>query len=243
MHFIEVINNMFTVGLPLVGLTGTLNAIVSLYIASRLYGTYKANKQQSHKSFLFFFLYFGIFYTLFATTQLVLWRDSGVLIGISHVISYFFLYLSLGYLISVPYHVKGQHELAQAAWLTLFVINLLFFVIRIIDFTPSQQIALSSYVYWQPVFAEWVRIATGVLAVITAINVTTFFCRYGMQNKHQPIVFKRSIWIGVGIGVLMLAAILAFIAAPSGSAPFVFVATFLVLAGLLTTHHGLRYRV
>jgi hypothetical protein len=233
---------MLTDALPLVGITGTLNAIVSLYISARLYATYKINKQQSHQSFLFFFLYFGIFYTLFATTQLVFWTDSGFLIGISHVISYFFLYLSLGYLLSLPYHVKGQHEIAQAIWFIVFVLNILFFVVRIIDFTPSEMLKLASYVYWQPIFAEWLRVVTGVLAVVTAATVSTFFIRYGLKNKVQPVIYKRSLWIGGGIAVLMIAAVLAFIAAPSGSAPFVFIATFLVLAGLLATHHGLQYK-
>lgn len=233
---------MLTEGLPLVGITGTLNAIVSLYIAARLYGTYKINKQQSHKSFLFFFLYFGIFYTLFATTQLIFWSDNGFWIGISHVISYFFLYLSLAYLLSLPYHVKGDHEIAQIIWFIVFVVNILFFIVRIIDFSPSTMVVLSSYVYWQPVFAEWLRVATGILAVITAASVSIFFVRYGIQNRSHGLVYRRSLWLGGGVGVLMIAAMLAFIAAPSGSAPFVFVATFLVLAGLLATHRGLQYK-
>lgn len=233
---------MITEGLPLVGITGTLNAIVSLYIAARLYVTYKENKQESHKNFLYFFLYFGVFYSLFATTQLILWTDNGFWIGISHVISYFFLYLSLSYLLSLPYHVKGQHNLAQVVWFAIFVINILFFIVRIIEFTPSEMLVLSSYVYWQPIFSEWLRVVTGILAVITAASVSTFFIRYGLRNRAQSIIYKRSLWIGLGIAVLMIAAVLAFIAAPSGSAPFVFVATFLVLAGLLTTHHGLRYK-
>lgn len=225
--------------LQLVGLTGTVNALVSLFLAALIYRSYKKSHAKSHSSFFYFFLFFGIFYLTFATAQLVLWYDSGLWIGIFHVISYFFLYLALGYLLCVPLYLSGKSDLANALWVIIFVLNVLFLIERIIEFTPSEKIVLNSYVYWQPIFAPWVRVLTGIMASLTAASVSLFFLRHGYQHRNDKKVYHRSIWLSLGIGILMMAAILAFIAAPSGSAPFVFVATFMVLLGLLITHRGL----
>ena len=219
------------------------NTIVSLVIAGKLFVAYRSTMRKSHANFLLFYLFFGIFYATFATMQLFLLDDEGFRIGFFHALSYFFLYCAIGYLLSVPYQLTDRRGAARAVLWVVFLFNVLFLAARIVWLEPSVKVVLPAYVYWQPVFPEVLRVLTGIIAVATAAFVSSFFIRHGLKSRTQPVILYRSLWLGIGIAILMFAALLAFIAAPSGSAPFVVAATFLVLVGLLTTLRGVLYKI
>src|SRR3989338_8913678 len=66
-------------GIQLVAVTGTINAIVSLAIAWRIYISYQKLKSAAQEYFMKFYLHFGIFYLAFATSKLLFIDASGAI--------------------------------------------------------------------------------------------------------------------------------------------------------------------
>ena len=228
----------------LVAIAGTINAFVSLAIALRLYMTYRQSHSEAQGHFLLFYLYFGVFYLYFATSQLVLPRDSGLIIGIFHVISYFFLYLAIGYLMSFPLMIAGRNIASQRLLLLVFIFNIIFLTLRVIYFAPSQQEIINQYLYWRPIFPVWMRMVTGIFALVAGASASTLFLIQGWKQRGKnSSLCRRSLWLGAGTGMFIFASLLSFIAAPSGSFSFVALATLLVRVGLLSVARGVYYRV
>ncbi len=190
-----------------------------------------------------FYLHFGIFYLAFATSQLLFIDASGAIpVGIFHVVSYFFLYLSIGYMMGFPFLLSNKERTARKILFFVLLFNIAFLAGRIVSFEPSVRELFDQYAYWRPVFPEWMRVVTGVYAVLAAGLASFLFIGHGIQNREDVFVVRRSFWLGSGIAILMFASIFAFIAAPSGSFWMVVVATFLVLAGLLVIMRGVFYK-
>lgn len=230
---------MFGEGLQLVAIYGTVNAIFSLIIALRLYISYKKTRIKAQLYFTKFYLYFGIFYLTFATSQLFFVSpELGLSVGIFHAVSYIFLYLSIGYLLSFPFMLTGRENTAKNIVIGMFVYNVIFFIIRIINIQPSEVEVFLSYSYWKPIFPEWMRLLTGIVSLGTSAFTSSLFFKHGVQNKRDAFVYRRSMWMGSGIAIFVLASIAAFIAAPSGNFIFVLAATFLVLTALLVILRG-----
>jgi len=228
--------------IQLIAVAGTFNAVASLVIAARLYFKYRKSPTAAHAHFLLFYIYFGIFYILFATTQLFLnSQESAIEVGIFHIISYFFLFLSIGYILSVPYIVEKKESTAQRILILVLIFNVLFMIARVINFEASVLETINNqYLYWRPLFPEWMRILAGIFSIATTIFVSIFFFRQGRKGQ-EPFVRKRSFLLGSGFSLLLVAAMLSFIAAPTGSFLFVAVGTFLVLAALLVILRGIYY--
>lgn len=224
-----------------VGIAGTLNAVVSMLIAVRLFSTYEKTRNVAQQHFLFFYLYLGAFYFLFAFPQLVLPVTAGVVIGAFHIVSYFFLGTSLSYLLTFPYQLTGRGIPARKILIGMFAFNILYLLGRIIAFEPSTAETVAGTLYWHPFFPSWMRVLMGLVAVSAAGIVSGFFFRFGWQNKKDIYLFYRSWWLGFGTSILMMGATAGLIAAPTGSAQLVYMATAFVLAGLLITLRGVYY--
>ncbi|MEK7643366.1 MAG: hypothetical protein AAB372_02870 [Patescibacteria group bacterium] len=227
--------------IPLVAIAGTLNAIVSLLIAARLYVSYYKTRSAPQGHFLLFYLYLGVFYLYFATSQLLL-KDNGMAIGIFHILSYFFLNFSLGYLLTFPLFLSNREALAQRILIGVFLYNVIFTAVRIANFEPSVMQLVGSYGYWRPIFPEWMRALTGFFAVAIGLYASMFFFVHGWQRRSNPFIFYRSLLFGSGIFILVSAAMLLLIVASTGSFSLVAVGTFLVLLGLLIILRGVYYR-
>ena len=228
--------------LPLVAMMGTANACVSLYIAGRLYLSYREHAQDAIKYFLNFYALFGVFHLFFATPQLFLLDQRfAYVVGIFDIVAYFFLNMSLGYLLAIPYEVVGRPHVARMIVRGTIIYAIFFFIFRIFYFSPSVFEQLSDYVYWRPVFPEGLRLLTGLISVAVASIISSFFIRHGMKNRQSPIVMYRSFWLAAGSGMLLIAAIVAFIVAASGVASYVLFATSLVLWGLILIMRGVMY--
>jgi hypothetical protein len=228
--------------LPLVAILGTANAGMSLYIAGRLRLSYREHPQEAIKYFFSFYTLFGVFFLFFAASQLFfLDQRFAYAVGISNVVSYFFLNMSLGYLLAVPYQITNRPSIAHIIISMTFVYTILFLAFRVMYFSPSVLEQLADYVYWRPVFPAGLRFLTGLVSIVASGFTSLFFVRYGIQNRHVAIVMYRSFWLAAGISVLMIAATVAFVVASSGVASHILLSMALVFWGLVLIMRGVMY--
>lgn len=233
---------MIVASLPLVAMAGTANALVSIFIAGRLMLAYREHPQEALRSFMLFYLFFGIFFLLAFGAQLFFLQEQySIELGMLNVFAYFFLNMSIGFLLGFPFHVMGRAHLARLILVGALVYSVAFTVARIFYFSPSIYQQLAEYTYWQPVFPDALRMLTGLFAISTAAFVSVFFVHHGLAHKADRFVMYRSLWFASGIGVLLLAATVAFVLSPRFNAPSMLAATCIVLWGLVLMTRGILY--
>lgn len=224
----------------LAAITGIVDSLMSFGIAYHLYRTYRNSPTPPHAHFLYFFVFLGAFFFFYAAPQFIF--SSGSVVSFFSILAYVCLYVGLAFLLGLPFVVQGRIDASRGVLLVMLLFNACFTALRLYYFEAFVLEVTPAYVYWRPVYPEWLRIITGLVAATATGSAAFLFVRFGWVHRDNRQVFYRSLWLCCGVSMLVLASFLGFVVAPSGSAPLVILATMFVLLGLLVTLRGVIYR-
>lgn len=224
--------------IPLVSLLHLVSVAVSSVLAYRLYRSYWQYPSTN-------LLLFAMFYGLFALSWLVT-AVPGVLsndpywIMVSNIIGATLVLVSVIVGIYIPFFFLGRPSVGIAFSVAIGIVSIVYLVGRFLYSEPPLIEVFSPYIYWKPVFPVWLRVLSGIITFTgSSIFAGTFFY-LGYKNKDNSIVFRRSIFLAVGMCCMMAAS---FIVQLIPTANFMNIAsgTIFIVLGLLVMAHGILH--
>lgn len=225
---------------PLTGLVHTIDGIIVMIIASKLWRD-PATRQSTNSAktyFLYFFITVGIFQLIMGLTHLILYINAGMFVEVmnwGYIIGHVFLYLSLALALMVPLELifPGKKIKYYAASL----IGIFGLAITYINITkPTHPVYESTtgitFFNVDPAVGGLIPIIVllswGVAAIMFIIN--------GIKSRRNRIVLVRSLVISVGFIITIVGGPLHDVA--KTSAQFL-IADILTLLGFLTLASGI----
>ena len=121
------------------------------------------------------------------------------------------------------------------------VAGIIFMVGRFLNFQPSTPEVIGRFIFWRPVYVPWLRIMTGVVSAAVAIFCSTTFLYLGWRDRATRVIYRRSMFMGSGMVVLLLSAVAAYWFGRAAAFGPLIVASVLVMIGLLLILEGLLY--
>jgi hypothetical protein len=227
--------------IPLLSINLFLTGVISIGIALKLFLSYRRERSVAVYYFGMFYFLLGLFFVL---NGIPLFTHDVFLITWGSVIGYGALLLSFGYNIFISLSMGRRQELARLLF-DVFVFAAAFVMFaRIINFQLSSMETIGSYVYWQPQFSAILRSIVGLGGIsVFAISGAVFF-REGRRHKKDPMVYRRSFFLGFGMFAFLFAALFGLLlAAFVDYFVTVLIATIFIVAGLLLALRGITYRM
>ncbi|OGL58796.1 hypothetical protein A3H10_04790 [Candidatus Uhrbacteria bacterium RIFCSPLOWO2_12_FULL_46_10] len=244
--------------IPIVSITDLINGIIAAAIAVRLafmlrpvppaqgglVRWYDSNKQNGLLEFIGFYLFFALFWLLFATPELIF--QDVFSITIAAIIGYLFLFISLAFVIQIPFIFFERRWLGMVLGVLIMTLALAFLIGRIIDPALDKQEIIPPYVFWSEAYSPWIRFFPGIAGLVAAGTFTITFVyiawyaapRWHVEGKTR--IYRAAVCLGGGMTLLLVAAIMFFILSRGGFLVSV-VTSSLCIAGLLVMLRGIKY--
>lgn len=216
---------------PILSFNYLLIAILGVFIAVRLFGSFRRKPSQELYSFFLFYVFFSTAFFVWSLPYLITYAAR--YIALLYAVGYLLFYLSLAYLLYLAFSFFGKEGAAYASFYFIVMFGVLSLLINYssnIVFFESQQ------------YTSLLRFATGLVASSSiGISALVFFVK-GMQAKGNFIVFMRSLWLSGGIFFVFLAVILGFIINTALVTAISFAATIFMILGFLAIVRGVLYK-
>jgi hypothetical protein len=153
---------------------------------------------------IFFFAGTALVWLLYAIAGFVSLLKPGVVI--LHLIADVCVFLACAPAITAACRALDKLRLRQIL-LSLVGLSLIIFLLgRVMYWTPYQPVISGSYIYWLPPEPLWQSIVIGLVAGLTSLFFAATFLWKGWRTKHNSLVFKRAMSLGVGMVLTMIAA-------------------------------------
>lgn len=225
--------------IPIVSITDLILAVLCFGISAKLFASHRASPSKLIDYFLAFYLFFGISFLFFSIPEIFSKNPS--VITVFNILAYVFFYLALAYIAQVPFDLLGKTKLAAAIFYFAAIFGIFFLIIRLIDYHPSVVEIKGGYIFWKPIYAGWLRSATGIFSGIIAIITTIVFYAQGIKHRANHLVFIRSMWIGTGLLFFLFSSLSTYALNPAALFAPIVVATILAMVGLILIFIGVLY--
>lgn len=231
------------VPIPVVSIVNIVVAFVSFGNAIRLrfFPSHEGEQSVLIRHFSAFYFYFGVFFLLFAVPGI--FSNDLFIITVTNILAYGSLYFSLAQMAFVPFSFLGKPRLGSLFFYISVLFGAFFMFFRFFNFHLSKIEIADLYVYWRPDFPVWLRVATGVISGLLAIISASTFLWLGYKNRADKLIYGRSIRIGSGLALLLLATASSFIFAPTAAFFGSFFGGLLSIMGLGFIYKGISYKI
>ena len=233
--------------IPIVSITDLANGVIAAAIAVRLalmLRGHGGDRRDGLLEFIGFYIFFALFWLMFATPELIFFDAYSITIAAT--IGYVFLFISLAFIIYIPFIFFGYRWLGVAMSAFIVLLCLAFLVGRIIDPTLDRQETIPPYTFWTDNFSPIIRLIPGLAGLLASgIFVGTFAYiawhaapRWSAEDKTR--IYRAAVCLGGGMALLLAAAIIFFLMSYGGFLVSV-VTSSLCIAGLLVMLRGVEY--
>ena len=226
--------------IPPVSIADLILAFICFGITLQLLRDHKGSKAQLIHYFIFFYIFFGISFFFFSIPEL--FSKDATVITVFNILSYFSFYLALAYIAQVPFSLLGRSGMATAMFYISFIFGLFFLVMRFLTFQLSEAQVMGQFIYWKPIYAGWLRSATGVFSGLIAIITMIVFFTQGVKHRQNHLIFVRSMWLGTGLLFLLFSSLSTYALNPGATFTPVIVSTILAIIGFLCIFVGVRFK-
>ena len=215
---------------------GFISAIIGLWLLARQRG--RGNLATSY--FIVFYFLFSFAWFCWAAPEIVT-QDPWYIMWLN-IIGYLALYAAIAVMVQLPFLFLNRQGGGAIAGMVVVVAGIVFLLGRLLNLQPHVRELVDGYVFWSPVYAAWLRIFTGVVAGLTAALCAIVFMYLGWRGKNDVLVYKRSVYLAIGMLIILVATSVSYIL-------FFFFSFFwtnllgsaLVIVGLLLLLHGILY--
>jgi len=211
--------------IPIVSISNAIAGVFSLLLTIKTGTIYRKRREPYFRDFFYFLLFFTLYMLFLAVPGLI--SNNTKVVTFSQIIAQIFLHFAAAFFISVPFLMFNLQKLRIIYFLLLLASLLLLIGANIVDFEYSSLVTKKNFYHWM-VFREkkWLRFEIGIIIGISALSGIFLFFKKGLKST-DPIVKKRSIFLGGGMFCLLLASGLNYIAGSKLELP-------LMLAGSLS---------
>lgn len=199
---------------PLADIVNLISGAISAFIAFVLMRRHGLTNERDDgaRRFTLFFSLFALMWLLFALAGL-----SGITGFPLHTI--FFLADSMVYASSMVGVTLASYALGKphiGRWIRLGILGLLiiFIINRLQQFEVYEHVVVGPYVYWLPLGPAWLSLMTGSVASFASIFFAAVFLVQGFRARHNPAVYWRSLFLGLGMLCVLISSVLFFIFVP-----------------------------
>ncbi|KKU48083.1 hypothetical protein A3H10_03065 [Candidatus Uhrbacteria bacterium RIFCSPLOWO2_12_FULL_46_10] len=226
--------------IPIVSITDLVLAVLCFGISAKLFASYKTKPSQLMRYFLAFYLFFGISFLFFSIPEI--FSKHATIITVFNILAYLSFYLALAYIAQVPFDLLGKTRLAMGIFYFAAIFGIIFVIMRFVDYHPSVPEIKGSYIFWKPIYASWLRSATGIFSGALAIITTIIFYTQGIKHRANRLVFIRSMWMGTGLLFLLFSSLSTYTLNPAALFTPILVSTILAMIGLILIFIGVLYK-
>lgn len=227
--------------MPIVSIGNLISFIVSSLITLRLYFSYRQTKNKRVNDFFKAFLFLSIFFGLLATPEL-LFKNPKIIELVSLEISFFFVYLSVAYLVKVALGILNWKKLEKIYFWGLIIFATVITIINISTVQPAIYHSQGQFIFWEDNRNIVISTITGLVVSFGTISGVLFFFIGGLKAAGKYIR-TRSFIIAGGLLLMALASLINYI---WGASPQIFltsiIASLVAIAGLLTLLKGIYYK-
>jgi len=194
--------------IPIVSICNLATLPFFIFILFRLYFSFKGTNDKNIGYFFVAFFAMAIVEGLLATPGLLL-KD---LIKIDTVFAIypFFLFLCLGSLAAIPFHILKWETAGKFFFICFILITLFVTAIDIINIKEAVVYKSQPFIYWEDTRGVPINTLIGIITGLILSSIAFFFFLNGLKSAEK-YVRTRSLIIGSGIGMFLLAGIANFI--------------------------------
>lgn len=248
--------------IPLVSVFNLISFVIVFAIFVYLWLAYRKSHNIDVKYFSFFYLFAAFFQILIAVPGL--FSKNELVVAYTAAFAYFFLYIALAHIISIPVGMLLQKKFQKFIFYTTAGVGLALLILNIIFIKPALRIDLGSVYFYLVQEDLWIRLSVGMGVLVFSIIIIIFFIIVGRKlsqinsddrrreeqpsiglvsgqteyvRENESVLTHQSYIIAAGFILLLLAAILNFVIQPS---VWSFIAAgFIAIAGWITIALGI----
>lgn len=212
--------------LPLQPFGQLLVSIITLWCGLHLFLLYREKKTVVVKDFFRFFLFFGLFFFFLSVPGLVS-SFQPTIMGVGWIFGHFSLFIALAFFLRI---LLGIRHPRQRQWLFrgVLLLGLLLILLNALNFTPP--LFINGIIDWNihPLVG---MLLAGVTTIIGVVGGAFFF--RGALHTQDRAVIQRSVLMGCGIWLFVIAGGLLYFAAIKPEQPSMVLVGFGVLTELI----------
>ena len=193
--------------IPVLSIFDFLSALFCFFAARRIYHSYKKTKNNKIGQFFWAFAILVVYFFVVSLPGFNFLKPEHVQIIYSF--SYFLAFLPIIIFLKIVLEMNG------VAWskIGLSIIIISVFIISILSFLFSSPARLevykSSFYHWEEGTPPSFRFLKGVIIGFLGFVCCSFFIRQGLKYKDK-IIRVKTLYLGWGLGVLIIAALSSF---------------------------------
>ncbi|KKT57706.1 MAG: hypothetical protein UW81_C0030G0003 [Candidatus Giovannonibacteria bacterium GW2011_GWC2_44_9] len=220
-----------------------LNSFICFLIYRRLWNAYRRAANDLVRNFYFFYLFFAIFFFFLGLPFFV--PSMPGLIQLSFVVAHLFLYLAIAVFIYLFFKLVGWKSNAFSSAVLVAITGFLVFIFSFFEGGVARLWMLSpqapNIISWSHGGSDWVRLLIGLGGAVLALGWTIFFIFFSTNYVQNPALAAKGKFLGLGVFMLGLAAVLAFVLSVFNFYNFwiVFLAELVTIFGLLVIYRAI----
>lgn len=225
---------------PLVSIFNLITLPFLIFIASRLYASFRKTKNKNIGYFFVTFVFLIILEALLASPGLIL---KGLInIGVVFAIYPFFGLLSLAFLGLIPFNILGWKKAEKFFLLTIIIISFFITIINLIKLQPAVIHYQQPFIYWEDTRGMAMNFFIGIFITLILLYISAFFIFNGLKSSDRYIR-KRSFLISGGAAGILLATIINFVLGVIGQKYInSLISTFLLILSSIIIFVGVYYK-
>lgn len=194
--------------IELVAVNNIISIIICLASFVRLYKSSKQNNNLLVREFSKSYLHLGLFF-LVMTISLPGLIKINIFQPFFFASSYFFMFLALGYFISIPVGILKRNILQKILFTVSVFLGVTASITNLIVSGPARSVEIKYFNYLDSPEPAWFSISVGTLLGLLVLLNITFFIIEGLKIQSRIIRIK-SFLISAGMAFLLLASIINF---------------------------------
>lgn len=224
-----------------------VNSVVCFFLAGKLSLSYKKSNNVTIRIFSLFYGIFGIFF-LFLGLPLFI-PEYPDLVQASFVLAHLFLYFAMAVFLYFFFRIIGYKNIALQSALFIAFIGLAVFILSLDEGGDARQFAAHfgslKMISWSHGGSLWIRLLVGIAGTVLGVSCAVYLLVFAKRNIKEENMVKKINRIGIGIGLLGVAAFFAFVLSALSVYNFLIVisAELITIAGLAFIYSaiGLEY--
>lgn len=230
--------------IPLLHLFTAIGTIICLFGIQRIYSSYLKTKSEDLANFLKAFIFLGIY---FALSSLPAFFKDPVKVQIIYIIYYTPVILSANFFLKVAFRIFGWLRWSKYTSFLIYSLIIITAALNIIFFSPAKIITADDIFYhWGEGTPAWLGAFYGIFIGILAAGCALLFLLKGGKSQ-DPFIRTRSLRLGTGIMLFVVAALLNYVAPGSflGIIQWVVsaLASIIALIALILILSGVYYKI
>lgn len=196
--------------IPLHHIITSLDSLVCIFIAIKVFGSYRKTRDKNLKYFLLVFFALGIFFGLASLPSLVI--NDPQIVQIIYVLFYIPISISSFSLFLICFRIFGN-KLAYIGMVLNVILAIGIFALNILNFTPASIKRFGLFYYWAEGTPSWLSVLFGAFLGLLLIFNSTLYLTGGLKSK-ELVATARAIRMTAGFLVFLIAASFYFVFAP-----------------------------